>query len=48
MGVTLRVYVKLCVNVCVEDAVCSSGLGTAVHPPPVLCLCVCVSVLTFQ
>lgn len=36
VGVIRRVYVKLCVSVCVEDAVCNSGLGTFCF----LCLCV--------
>lgn len=42
MGVVLRVYVQLC-QCCVEDAVCSSGLGTmCIHP--LFCVFVCVNI----
>lgn len=41
VGVTQRVCVKLCVSVCVEDVVCSTGLGTFCIQPPGLCLSVC-------
>ncbi len=45
VGVIPRVYVKLCVSVCVEDAVCNSGLGTFCFHPLFFCVSLCVLTL---